>query len=75
MFVRNCSVRRSENPCLSSYQLVRQNLGSFDYKYENKGRMDSINDKQQLNVFEDGSMKQSNSIHIIDELLRYKKLY
>ena len=54
---------------------MRQNLSSFDYKYENKGRKDSIQDSQQLNVFEDGSMKQSDSIHIIDELLRYKKLY
>ena len=28
-----------------------------------------------LNVFEDGSLKKADSIYIIDELLKLKKLY
>ena len=72
VFVRNCSINRSENSCLSNFELNRLSLTAFDYRYDMKARSSSNNS---LNVFEDGSLKKQSSIHILEELLRLKKLY
>ena len=68
-------MERSKNGCLSRYQLTRQNLSTYDYKYEAKTRESSLENKRQYNVFEDGSLKGVPSIDIIDEMLEYKKFY
>ena len=69
MFLRNCAIARQENECLSKYSLKRLNVPGFSYAYFPKAR------GGELNVFEDGSLKLADSIHIIDEMLEYKKLY
>ena len=73
IFLRNCSIDRRENPCLSNYQLNMVSLAAFDYTYEEKSRRGDAD--KYLNVFEDGSLKKSDNIYIIDELLRSKQLY
>ena len=76
IFVRNCAIERDQNPCLSEFELSRQNISStFDYAYEPKSRGDPTRDSRMINVFEDGSLKKADSIYIIDELLKLKQLY
>lgn len=48
-------------------------LSAYDFSYEEKTRRGDTD--KYLNVFEDGSLKKSDSIYIIDELLRSKQLY
>ena len=75
IFLRNCQVARQENECLSKYSLQRQNVAGFSYSYVPKDRGSTGDLLDRLNVFEDGSLKKADSIHIINEMLEFKKLY
>ena len=41
VFVRNCSIDRAQNSCLSNFELNRLHLSAFDYRYDLKGRSNS----------------------------------
>ena len=76
ILLRNCELQRSDNPCLSGFQLVRENLSAFDFRYVEKGRGNKLAKRQEkLTVFEDGSLKKNDDIHVIDEMLALKSLY